>query len=239
MRTVTIHATRNVPIFLIGLSDAHCPDPLNDGIYSAKPYEARNTHPPHNGNPIPEVRKFGNGSICYLTEPVEHLVFTGWRWTAGITEATALKYYPRHMRDDAAYTNKCGINTPRRSWVMKTNLKLGDMRFEGVDCPGGNLFRVIEEKTYDIKGIPSYPVWVLDYHYIKLLSVADAIDLAKYLPKWIMHFARIVHSDGTTTNWDADFAVPCMTSDAKQPTAVIDGIPCRRDFMRASRLQRL
>lgn len=223
------------PIYFRGLSDVNCNDPLGDP-YTDKPFTARNTDRAKFGA-IPEVRKLENGDVCYLTEPVEFLWYYSWRLRVGssLSESDGKNVWRKDMRGNAAFTNKAGSDT-KHSWVLGTNVSASAMRSEGVDCPGWNLYRAVDGKTVIKNGRYCVAVWCLDYHYLKTLTVLQARELAIELPPWLLHVAKDVHPDGTVTNWDYDFRVPMMTSKETEMTAVVDGFPCRRNYMRLSRL---
>jgi hypothetical protein len=238
--TLDISMTLEYPaVFYWGLSDAWCNDPLNDGIYSAKPYEARNTHPPHSGEPIPEVRKLVAGNVCFLTEPVERLWYHAWeRKYPSLPLSEKLRIYKSLMRSNAGLTNPGGSDT-NRSWVLNTNPTKEPMKYEGVVCPGGNLFRAVSADVVMKNQRPCIAIWTLDWQYISKLGVGDALLLAERLPSWLWHVAKIVHSDGSVTSWDYDFGYPMMTNSTSERAEIVDGFYCRVNYMRASRLVRI
>lgn len=196
-------------------------------------YQSRNLK-----DSIPEVIKLGNGDACPLTEPVEWLWYWAWahKYPSLVSSGESLKIWRVNMRDNAAFTNKFG-STSKRSWVLGTNPSAEPMRSEGVDCPGGNLFRSVSDKIYNIGSRDSLAVWCLDYNHLKSLSVAEAKALAITLPGWLLHVAQNVHPDASFSSWDYDFTVPMLASDTSEETAIVDGFRCRRNYMRLSRLR--
>lgn len=127
-------------------------------------------------------------------------------------------YWKRHMRSDAGICNKNGIDRPCRSYVLNMNLGFQDMRTEGVDMPRGNSYRLAHTISKDDDLVD---FWVLDYRWLNTLSVEKAKSLAVKVPRWALHDAWIIHSDGHATRWDADFKFPMMSSELDQPTKII------------------
>jgi len=217
------------PIYYIGLHDRESVD------YN---YKSRDPN-----NSIPEVIKLGNGDACSLVEPVEWLWHWSWAWRhpSFVESGGSLTYWKSKMRGNGAFTNKFGSDT-KRSFVLGTNIFKEDgtlnepMRSEGVDCPGGNLFRGTGDPDKDIGGRMSAAVWCLDYHWLKTLTVTEAKVLATTLPRWLLHIAQDVHPDGSFSSWDYGFTVPMMASDPTEKTAIVDGFHCRQNYMRLSRL---
>lgn len=212
----------------IGYGDTQCKDPLgkvtdNPPLYSTNGFEARNTKPPHpNGKPIPEVVKTIHGGVGYLTKPVEFFSYWSWGWR--ITSKTTRDFYwERHMRGDAGITNKNGIEECE-SYVLGTNVGKQDMRTEGVDMPRGNSYRLEHAIGKDDDLVD---FWVLDYHWLAKLPAKTDADieaiktLAMKTPRWLLHNAWIIHSDGHATRWDMDFKFPLMCSELDQPTKII------------------
>ena len=228
---ITVTITPPV-VYYRGLSDIECNDPLGDGtpesIYTDKPYTARNVDRVAQGA-IPEVRQFRNGDTLYITEPVEWLWFSGWKTQPSLDKE---KYWERFMRSNAAFTNLGGIDECR-SWVLNRNTTKKAMKYNGVDCPGGNLYRATGSPDETVNGIAWAAVWVLDYDWISGLSVANAKALT--LPRWLLHNARTVYPTGIVTNWDYDFTVPAFTGEGK--TAMIDGYHCRENWVRRARVR--
>lgn len=117
------------------------------------------------------------------------------------------------------------------------------MRKECVDCPGGNLFRKAGEPVQK-NGRLCLPVYVLDYDFL------PAIDQIRNV-KWLVHEAincRDVCLDETPLPnapngiWQCEpfpyhAPVPLLSDVGEQ--VVIDGIHCRVDFMRMSRLRKV
>lgn len=240
--TLDITLTFNAPgtgIYYRGLSDFECNDPLNDGLYQPNGYKARNA-PPFDGKvAIPEVRKMENGDACYLVEPVERLWYHAWeRRFPSLPLEEKHRIWRSYMRDNAAFTNKAGSDT-KHSWVLGTNPTKEPMRSEGVVTPGGNLFRACSTDIVNKYGTPCIAVWCLDWQYLSKLGIGDALLLAERLPPWLWHVAKIVHSDGSVTEFDHQFGYPMMTSKETERTEIVDGFNCRRNYLRASRLQRV
>jgi hypothetical protein len=222
-------------LYTVGLGDTECNDPLNDGIYSDKPYEARNTKPPHRtGEPIPQVRKLEEGRGYDLREPVEWLWYWAWRCRVGtsLSEMDGKNFYRSMMRSNAAFTNRCGSDK-FHSFVLDTSLP-GCMKSEGVVTPDNNLFLLTGEKTVK-NGRSCCGIWALDYNWLTTLTVMQAKELAIGLPPWLWHIANTIHSDGTVTQWDYAFGYPLFASVGR--AKIVNGFHCRENFLRASRLK--
>ena len=223
-------------IYAIGLGDTECNDPLNDGIYSDKPFLPRNTNPPHSGKTIPQVRKLEEGLGYSLTEPVEWLWYWAWRCRVGqsLNEADGKNFYRSKMRGNAAFTNKAGSDT-NRSFILKTNTDREPMRSEGVTTPDNNLFRLTSETSVIKNKRVCYGIWCLDYGWLKTLTVVETKDLATHLPAWLWHIANDIHSNGEVTQWDYGFGYPLLASSGR--SEIIDGWHCRENHIRISRLR--
>ena len=228
-------------IYFRGLSDKDCNDPLGTGapedIYTSLPYKARNTKPPHpTGESIPEVRKMETGDMCSLVEPIERMWYRRWEMKyPSLIVSEKLRIYKSLMRSNAGLTNPGGSDI-KHSWVLWTNVTKEPMKYEGVVCPGGNLFRAASADVVMKNQRPCIAIWTLDWQYISKLGVSDALLLAERLPAWLWHVAKIVHSDGSVTSWDYDFGYPMMTNNINELAEIVDGFHCRRNYLRASRL---
>ena len=184
---------------------------------------------------IPEVVKLGNGEVYPLTEQVEWLWYWSWAWRypSLVSSGESLRIWKVNMRNNAAFTNKFG-STTKHSFVLGTNTNKEPMRSEGVDCPGGNLFRIVDTNTVMVGGRESLKVWCLDYNYLITLTIAQAKTLAVTLPPWLSHIAQDVHPDGSSDPWDYNFRVPLFSANGE--ATVIDGFNCRTNSMRVCRL---
>ena len=184
---------------------------------------------------IPEVVKLGNGEVYPLTEPIEWLWYWSWVWRypSLVSSGESLRIWKVNMRNNAAFTNKFG-STTKHSFVLGTNTNKEPMRSEGVDCPGGNLFRIVDTNTVMVGGRKCLKVWCLDYNYLITLTIAQAKTLAVTLPPWLSHIAQDVHPDGSDDPWDYNFRVPLFSANGE--ATVIDGFNCRTNSMRVCRL---
>jgi len=184
---------------------------------------------------IPEVVKLGNGEVYPLTEQVEWLWYWSWAWRypSLVSSGESLRIWKVNMRNNAAFTNKFG-STTKHSFVLGTNTNKEPMRSEGVDCPGGNLFRIVDTNTVMVGGRKCLKVWCLDYNYLITLTIAQAKTLAVTLPPWLSHIAQDVHPDGSSDPWDYNFRVPLFSKSGE--SSVISGFPCKINTMRVSRL---
>ena len=212
---------RNPAIYYRGLHDRESAD------YN---YQSRNKK-----KSIPEVVKLGNGEVYPLTEQVEWLWYWSWAWRypSLVSSGESLRIWKVNMRNNAAFTNKFG-STTKHSFVLGTNTNEEPMRSEGVDCPGGNLFRIVETNKVMVGGRKCLKVWCLDYNYLTTLTIAQAKTLAVTLPPWLSHIAQDVHPDGSSDPWDYNFRVPLFSKSGE--SSVISGFPCKINTMRVSRL---
>jgi len=203
---------------------------LHDRESSEFGYKSRNQK-----KSIPEVTKCGNGEVYPLTEAVEWLWYWSWVWRypSLVSSGESLRIWKVNMRNNAAFTNKFG-STTKHSFVLGTNTNKEPMRSEGVDCPGGNLFRIVDTNTVMVGGRKCLKVWCLDYNYLITLTIAQAKTLAVTLPPWLSHIAQDVHSDGSSDPWDYNFRVPLFSANGE--ATVIDGFNCRTNSMRVCRL---
>lgn len=237
------------PIFYCGLHDYEANDALG-APYTDKPFFPRNFTPPNLRPPVPEVRRFYNsGNKLYLTEGIEFLIYYKFRQNNLSSPEEYIKnLYRRHMRDDAAFTNKAGSNT-RHSFVLGTNKDKSLMEFFGIVCPGGNIFRGSGGQKKIIRGKPYIPLWTLDYSWLdKNLNSQNALQFAIDLPFWLSPYAWVVYPEkvGNPTpeapngifkvgKWDGGFQTPLMSSIGRQ--AVVDGIHCRESYFQENRLK--
>ena len=203
---------------------------LHDRESSEFGYKSRNQK-----KSIPEVTKCGNGEVYPLVEPIEWLWYWAWAWRypSLVSSGESLRIWKTNMRGNGAFTNKKGSDTCH-SWILKTNIAKEPMRSEGVTCPGGNLFRVVNERIVTVGERESLKIWCLDYDYLKTLSVTEAKDLAIILPPWLLHIAQNVHPNGSSSPWDYNFRVPLFSTSGDP--AIIDGFHCRANSMRICRL---
>lgn len=227
-------------VYYRGLSDYQCDDPLGDP-YTDQPYKPRNW--PSRPS-VPEVRKLENGVSFRLTEAWEWCYYWPWRLRVpSLSDEAAKTYYRKCMRRNAAFTNKAGSDTCH-SWVLGTNDDKESMCIEGVDCPGGNIYRQAGKPV--MRGSRMcLPIWTLDFDF----PPSDPKTFSVNLPGWLLHVAKNVHpikiSDATpppngqylVTNWDVDFSIPLISPTGRQ--AVVDGFHCRENWMRAARLEKL
>ena len=227
-------------IYWRGLSDYECDDPL-DPPYCADGFYPRNW--PSRPN-VPEVRKLKNGVSFRLTEPWEWCYYWPWRLRVpSLSNEAAKAYYRKCMRGDGAFTNKAGSDT-RYSWVLETNAGKEPMRIEGVDTPGGNVYRQAGEPVMR-GGEMCLPVWTLDFYF----PPGDSKEFSMSLPNWLLHKTKIVHpikiSDETpppngrylVTNWDYDFSIPLISPTGRQ--AIVGGFHVRENFIKLVRVMRL
>lgn len=221
--TLAINISISSGKYYLGLGDTECADALGD-IYCPDPFMPRNWP---DGDSIPEVRKWGNGDNVTLFEELEWLWYNALVFrNPGVPEGELKETWRRHMRGNAAFTNRAGSDT-NRSFVLDTNTDKEPMRVEGVDCPRGNLYRA-SGNLVNKYGVSWIPCWNLD-------ATAPVTYEASDLPAWLVHQAWIIHSNGSASKFDYNFPIVLLTTVGRQE--VIDGFPCRENLFRASRLR--
>ncbi len=226
----------SVPQEYIGLSDKDCADPFG-GIYTDKPFHSR-CWPDR--PPVPEMVPGENGDGVQLVEGIEWMWY--WAWMLNPKhppEADADRLWERNTRDNAGFHNNTGSDS-KHSFVTGKNPAAKPMVSWGVDCPGDNLYGLTGEPNRILDGRECVSVWNLDAVWLaQNITKDNAKGFAASLPKWLVHTARICHPDDTVTNWDYDFCFPLMTGDLRRRVAVVEGLRCRENFMRAVRLSPL
>lgn len=230
------------------MSDYQCDDPLYDpnsenNIYCPKGYYPRNwrlDRPDDRQDymPIPEVLQLKNGTVLKLTEEWEWFWFDLFRSkNPGVSDDELKILWKRHLRGNAGFTNKAGIDTCR-SYVLGTNMDADYMRKAEIVTPGGNRFKRAGD-PFSVDGKLYQPIYNID---------ATLPPPKLPIPEWLYFTAKIVHPkrigaprpdapNGVflVTEWDGHFPVPLTTLIGKQ--VMIDGIACRINAMRAVRLR--
>ncbi len=190
---------------------------------------------------LPQVIKFANGERIKLEAPLEWLWFNMFRFRLapyGLSYDDEVKEWLDLTNGAKAFTNKDGSDE-RHSFVAGTNPTAEPMLKEGVDCPGGQIYRVAGPNV-NKGGVPHVPFYCLDV--TAPLPTAEAL----HPVKWLVHEAQVCRPEQITppppnkgtfrvNPFPFDAIVPLWTSIGD--TAVVDGFNCRVNFVDATRVR--
>ena len=192
---------------------------------------------------LPEVRKFESGTRVSLIETWERFWFELFRLRNASVPLTEIKKAWLSLTHSArAFTNKAGSDI-RRSFVCGTNPEQVPMQKEVVSCPGGNLFRAVGAPVTK-NGRLCLPVASIDY----TVPPPDPVALSQV--RWLVHEAVICRPekvDPAPTSSAPHGTFRCNPFNYRAPVPsivnvgdkiVLDGIACRVDWMRMSRLRK-